>query len=192
MPHIKELPNTKLDPSGRTSKCFLEVGVSSFRDAASYVASLPYGRNSDRADFSLVLSEHRGTCSSKHALIATLAQELELPISLKIAIYKMTEDNTPGVGTVLDAHGLDYLPEAHCFLDFRGFRIDLTSAERSGDLIDTFLYSENIDPSQVVSYKTQFHRNFLSEWLQAEAASKHLTLDEVWAIREECIARLSA
>jgi hypothetical protein len=33
------------------------------------VKNIPYGRNSNRTDFSLVISENKGTCSSKHAFL---------------------------------------------------------------------------------------------------------------------------
>jgi hypothetical protein len=58
------------------------------------VRSLPYGRNSDHSDWRLVLGEGRGTCSTKHALLADLARENRRHVALMLGIYEMDEDNT--------------------------------------------------------------------------------------------------
>ena len=39
-----------------------------------------------------------------------------------LGIYEMSDRNTPGVGRVLTAHGLSYIPEAHCYLRCQGER----------------------------------------------------------------------
>ncbi|MEO8071760.1 MAG: hypothetical protein ABI686_00790 [Acidobacteriota bacterium] len=56
---------------------------------------MPYGRNSNRADFNLVLKENRGMCATKHALLAALAAEHNQPVFLTLGIYEMNEGNTP-------------------------------------------------------------------------------------------------
>jgi hypothetical protein len=66
---------------------------------------LPYGRNSDRSDWRLVLGEGRGTCSAKHALLADLARENRRHVALVLGIYEMDEDDTQEIGTVLDRNG---------------------------------------------------------------------------------------
>jgi hypothetical protein len=53
---------------------FAARGVADFRAAGRYLQHLPYGRTADRADFVAVLREGRGTCSTKHALLAALAR----------------------------------------------------------------------------------------------------------------------
>src|SRR5580692_6589030 len=93
------LPDGILRTATPISDGFRQVGCNSYRSAARYLCELPYGRNSDRSDFRLVLPEGRGTCSTKHALLAALAIEQHLPVSLVIGIYDMTEENTPGVGS---------------------------------------------------------------------------------------------
>lgn len=49
--------------------------ISTWEELTTYVQKIPYGRNSIRDDFSLVVTENRGTCSSKHALLKSLALE---------------------------------------------------------------------------------------------------------------------
>lgn len=51
------------------SNLFLTLSITTFREALKYVHELPYGRNNNRTDYLLVISEKCGTCSTKHALI---------------------------------------------------------------------------------------------------------------------------
>jgi hypothetical protein len=67
---LETLPNFDLDPGSTISAQFLFYGKRDYHAAASYVQSLPYSRNSERSDYGLVLAERRGTCSTKHALLA--------------------------------------------------------------------------------------------------------------------------
>lgn len=168
-------------------------GFTTFRQVADAVWRLPYGRNSDRANPLLVLSEGCGTCSTRHAFLAMLAREAaDTELELVLGTYMMSEANTPGVGAVLAPHGLDAIPEAHCFLRAAGERVDLTHPPGAlpGEPIANFRYEEVIEPTQIGDYKLAYHRAAIARWLQ-EADAPSLTLDEAWAIREGCIAALS-
>ncbi len=152
----------------------------------------PYGRNSHRSDFLLVLPEERGTCSTKHALLAAVAREQNLLIVLTLGIYEMHERNTPGVGIVLDQHGLSAIPEAHCYLAYQGVRIDITrSGAEPTEPISRFLYEEAIVPEQIGDYKVQLHQRFLCDWIAEKGSPTSLSFAEIWRIREKCIAALA-
>src|ERR1041385_4464432 len=90
---ITDLPDTQLAQTG-LSASFRNVGCLSFTDAARYVMHLPYGRNTRRSDYQLVLIEQKGTCSTKHALLTALARELGIAVDLMLALYDMSEQNT--------------------------------------------------------------------------------------------------
>ncbi len=181
----RDLPEFRLS-DGEIASEFREFGIESFRAAASHVRDLPYGRNSDRSNYRLVLDEGRGTCSTKHALLAALALEHGAGIELRIGIYLMSGINTPGTARVLRRHGLPGLPEAHCYLAYRDERIDVTGVE--GGVIAKFLHEESIKPIQIGPYKVERHRTFLQTW----ALERRLDPDHVWRVREECIAALSS
>ena len=181
----EKLPDFGLGTSGDFGSRFCALGAEDFRTAARYVRDLPYGRNSDRSDFSLVLPEGRGTCSTKHALLAALAREHDADVELRLGVYLMDGANTPGVADVLDAHGLAGLPEAHCYLAYRGERVDVTGA--GADAVQRFLHEEVIEPGQIGAYKVDMHRKFVRTW----AAGRGLDPERVWSAREECIGALS-
>ncbi|HET7270165.1 MAG TPA: hypothetical protein VFI90_03680 [Rubrobacter sp.] len=180
------LPNFDLETGASLSAQFIVHGKRDYHAAARYVQCLPYGRNSERSDYGLVLAEGRGTCSTKHALLAALAREHDSPVELRLGIYEMDGKDTPGVGPVLCRHGIDGVPEAHCYLAYRGSRVDLTRTE-STEPVEEFLHEETIEPEGIGAHKVDTHRRFVREW----ASQRNLDFEEVWRIREECILALS-
>jgi hypothetical protein len=187
-----DLPPEPLTGDGVLTAGLRARGLVDFAQAARWVQALPYGRTSNRDDVTRVVTEGRGTCSTKHALLAALAAELGLDLVLTLGIYEMSEANTPGVGPVLERHGLTSIPEAHCYLMGEEGRIDLTREVVAAEPISAFLHEEPIRVDQIGAYKTERHRRALAEWIARDGAAGGRTLSEVWAIREECIARLSA
>jgi len=186
------LPAVSLHPCGFITRTFLARGICDFQSAARYLHYLPYGRNTNRADFRLVLDEGRGTCSTKHALLAELAHEQDTPVALTLGIYAMHERNTPGVGRILEKYGLSFLPEAHCYLTYTKSRVDITrSGVESNESIAQFLHEETITPAQIGEYKVELHQRFLRVWLVNEKRAGGRMFEEIWKIREECIAALA-
>jgi Transglutaminase-like superfamily len=188
----ESLPASKLKPCGRVAAAFIARDIEDYRSAARYLRALAYGRNSSRTDPLAVLREKRGTCSTKHALLARLAAEQQLPIRLMLGIYEMSERNTPGVGRVLEKYGLACVPEAHCYLMYDDDRIDITRAVNGAEPIAKFLHEEVISPDQIADYKVAVHQRFLRNWIDTAATARAMSLDAAWKIREECIAALAA
>lgn len=186
------LPDAPLGRVGSVSAGFLRRGCSTYREAARYVHALPYGRTRPRDDFRAVLSEGRGTCSTKHALLAELAAEQGLDVRLTLGIYAMSERNTPGVGAVLEASGLSRIPEAHCYLRFGDARVDVTRSgvDPAPDVVEPCA-EQTIDPPQIGDYKVAYHREHMREWLERQSPRPALGVEELWALRERCIAALT-
>ncbi len=187
------LPDTPLRPAGDITAQFLTVGVADFRRAAAYLNRLPYGRNTRREDGRAVLKDGRGTCSTKHALLAALAAELHMDeIALTLGLFKMTERNTPGVGAVLAQYDLPYMPEAHCYIRYREMRVDITrSGQEPSEPISQLMHETPISPEQIGAYKTDWHQRLIQQWVTASDMAKGRSWEEVWRIREACIAALS-
>ena len=173
------------------SSLAVSKGIETWEQLLKFVQLLPYGRNSNRNDFSLVLREERGSCSSKHALLKLIADENRIPdVKLILAIYRMNRSITPGIGFELENQGLKYIPEAHCYLKIGNLYEDFTTVSSTYErLKDDILIEKEIKPFQVIQDKIDFHRNFIKDWLEQESIA--LNFEEVWMIRETCIKNLS-
>lgn len=124
---LGDLPDFSLKVNGPVSRKIVEMDIHRFHDAIHFVRNLKYGRNSSKLKLTNVIDEDQGTCSTKHALIKTILNEHEVnSIHLMLGIYPMNDQNTPGVGHVLNKYQLDYIPEAHNYLKYRETRYDYT------------------------------------------------------------------
>jgi len=183
--------NFKLDNTKPYSKLCINVGFNDFKSISNYFKSLPYGRNSDRSNFKLVLIEKKGTCASKHAFLKELAIENKQPkIKLFLGIYKMNEANTSGIQPLLTKYKLNYLPQAHNYLKINEELLDITRSEVSEtNFIDDLIFEEEITPNQVLDYKRELYQSYLKKWRTNEKID--YSFDEIWSIREEGIDILS-
>lgn len=184
------IPNLNIDPkAGPLSGKLATKNINSLKDLLDWLAELPYSRNSDRSDFTLVLEENKGTCSTKHALVRALANENSWPdIDLYIGFFFMDAKVYPRLGEILKKAGLEGLPEAHTFLVIDGNYIDVTSKNIpiSEDLI---VDEMEIEPQGIGDFKETIHKGFMMDW--AEEEKINLPLDQLWAIREACIKELA-
>ncbi len=153
------------------------------------VKMLPYGRNSDRSDYSLVPVEKKGSCSTKHAYIRSIALEKGWQqVTLFLCIYMMNRENTPDVTSVLFKYGLSEIPEAHTFLEINNSVVDVTGLSESAvPFENSIVLKEEIQPNQIGNYKINFHQRFIALWADSTAYSPN----GIWKIREECIQSLS-
>lgn len=173
------------------SKACRQHTIMDFHQAVDWIHQLVYGRNSRKDQLECLLTEQRGTCSTKHAFIAQLALENEVEgIQLIMGIYQMNARNTPGIGAILTEHQLAYLPEAHNYLNYAGQRIDLTNLPNAqASPFDALMEEIEITPQQIAQFKAQYHQAFLKRWIENE--NSPLSLDQIWLIRESCIAALA-
>jgi len=166
-------------------------GIESWEQLIEIVKNLPFGRNSNRTDFKLVIKEQKGSCSSKHSFLKKIAELNNIPnIELVLGIYKMNKSNTPNIGNVLTDNSLDFIPEAHCYLKIHGKRTDVTTLQSDIENVEKDIIQEvEIQPEQVIEYKVEFHKIFLRNWILENKLK--MNFDELWGIREKCIENLS-
>lgn len=174
------------------SEAFRNAGINTFAEACNFIAKLPYGRNANREDFGLVLSEQKGTCSSKHALLAELALENGHPeVELIAGIFLMSGETHAKLTTFFEKKPYASLPECHCYLHFKGERFDFTDTSDTLERIAPKLVREQrIDPNQVSDWKIVIHKDYLQRWLNRNPGIG-MTLDAIWKEREEAISILS-
>ena len=189
---LDRLPGTPLDGPGPLGREFRDLGCETFRDAARWVQRLPYGRNADRTRPELVLQERQGTCSTKHALLALLAEEQGLDVEMRLVFIRLDRGTSPAVAGVLERHGVDFLPEAHCVLRTAHGTVDLTHPDGSGEPPEIFEEAA-IDPEELGEPKVLRHRSRLAKLLTDDRElGKRFDLDQLWDVREECIAALKS
>ena len=188
---MDKLPDFKLSNTFPISKPCIEKQLRTFEDVCYYVQQLPYGRNSNRSDFSLVMNEGRGTCSTKHAFLSQIAIENSIQnVDLYIGIYQMNSQNTKGIRSVLNQFEIAFLPEAHTYLKIDGKTFDFTSVNSEGlKFKDSLMSEEKILPYQIRAHKIKRHQDFLKNWIEKNNIA--YSFEEIWNIREACIAKLS-
>lgn len=181
----------KLKSKDKLTELTKSNGVETWNELTNFIKNLPYGRNKNRIDFGLVLSEKKGTCSSKHALLKNIADLNNVPnINLVIGIYRMTELNTPKIGAELTKNSIEFIPEAHCYLKINGKRTDLTTKKSEFKKIEKDIIQEKeIEPEQVAKFKVEYHKKFIENWLKE--SNSEFEFDQIWKIREKCITNLT-
>lgn len=169
----------------------IESGCVTWEDLVRSVRNFKYGRGENRGDFEKVWYQRMGTCSTKHGFLYRVAKLNGFnTVQLIVGIYLMTPSNTPKVGTVLEQHQLEGIPEAHCYLKVGDTYLDATSSNSSYEGIASDIMNEKVvEPEFLISDKIDHHKKFMDAW--RKEINSNLSLGELWSIREECIQALS-
>jgi hypothetical protein len=165
-------------------------GFESFEQLAEHVRKLPYRRTANTEKPLGVLRQGRGTCSAKHQLLAAVAQDCgHSEVQLIVGIYEMSEENTPGVGAVLNTASLTGIPEAHCYLSIEGERFDFTGLPAgSSSPFAALLAEHTVSSTNLSQVKVELHKAAIAAW----ASNRGISKEAAWAAREACIAALAA
>jgi hypothetical protein len=185
----EKLENRRLNTVSVLGKLLNSKGITTWSELTKFIHNLPYGRNSKREDFTLVLSEGKGTCSSKHAFLKLVANENGWDdIELILAMVKINATNTPIISRMLKNRDLDYFPEAHCYLKYGDERMDYTFPNTNEfNFNDDLLVERIIQPNSVIEFKINFHISYMKQWCSIHDHS----FDRIWLLREKYIRRLS-
>lgn len=186
------LPDFNISAAGKLSDVCLAYGLLTFKQLINFVWELPYGRNTNKNDLTTVFTDGCGTCGTKHALLKQVAIEQGVDgIRLMTGLFRMNGTNTPAVAKRLKENGLAFIPEAHCYLVYKGRRFDFTKAGSAAFDFEPYLIEEKeLQPDQITDYKVHYQKNYLRTWL-AKEAGLHMDPDTLWNIREQCIQDLS-
>lgn len=187
-------PNKPINNAGTISNHFLSSGITGFLDACDSVHRLPYGYNSDRDDLMILFKEKMGSCTTKHAVIATLAAELDLPIHKSIGIYAMTEALVTGTEAILKKYELPYVPMIHCFLEYGDYRVDLTEGNYNGknQPIDNMFYTEKVQPYISAKQEYLLYRQALKDHILSRQELEGVDIKRILHAREEGIELLKS
>ena len=194
MDNLIVFPDKVITKAGSITVEFQGMGIRSFLEACRYVYELPYGYNSDRDDLMILFKEKMGTCTTKHAVIATLAAELGLPITRGVGIYAMTETIVTGTDKILTEYGLPYVPMIHCFLEYGNYRVDLTEGNRNGKNrpVDDFLYTDRVAAAISAKDEYMIYRRALNEVILKRDELKGVDIKRLLHAREEGLKLLKS
>lgn len=183
--------NFKIESTEPLSQTFKALGIVDYRQACEYIKQLPYKRNKDRDNLLNVLEEEKGVCSTKHAVLRKLALENNHPeVELVLGIFKMDADYAPAIRSTLEQAGLDYIIEGHTYLKYNNEFYDYTTVTSDYKLFKDKVISEEIyEHNQIGDFKINLHRVAIHKWLDITPTISY-SLDEIWNIREQCIADL--
>ena len=186
------LPNPIIDKKGIISEKFIDLRIKNFWDACAYVHEIPYGYNSTPDDILILFKEGYGSCTTKHAVIATLAEELSIPVHKMIGIYAMNEDIVTGTNLILDKYHLPYLPMIHCFLVYDSYQVDLTEGNNNGKKhsIEEFLFTEKVIPNFSEKDEYLLYRKALKNHILIKKEMEGITMNDILHARIEGIALL--
>lgn len=183
------LQNATITSHGEINNAFLKAQIFNLYDAIAFIKKLTYGRTTDREKYLQVLNEKRGACSTKHALLAALADELSIPLKLMLGIVLITEKNSPNAAAILTHYQIEAIPEAHCYLKYDNDTLDITFPESSEFTLNYNLEREiYITPQQIGLFKVTKHQEFIKTWVKDKP---HLNFNLIWAAREHWIRELS-
>jgi len=188
MNEIKQLPNKEIKGSGCVGKKFVELEIDDFHRACGWVRDLPYGYNSNHSDPLIIFAERRGICSTKHGVIALLAQELGLDVHRMLGFYKLDENIVSGIHEILEKHGLSYIPQIHCFLSFHMNFVDLTKddchARKKG--LDEFDVMFRVQPDLSEMEELEYYKLGLEYYIMSDEKLANVEKDDLVAILQEC------
>lgn len=194
MDHYTVFPEKMILDAGPISRVFIDLGITRFHEACRYVHELPYGYNSDRDDLMILFKEKMGSCTTKHAVIATLANELGIFIEKSVGIYAMTEDLVTGTKKILEKYRLPYIPMVHCFLVHEDWRVDLSEGNVNGKNgpINRFLYTEKVAANIPAKDEYLLYRKALKDHVLCREELQGVDMKTILKAREEGIGLLRA
>jgi hypothetical protein len=108
-------------------------------------------------------------------------------VELIAGIFLMNAETHPVLAPFFQDKPYPSIPECHCYIRYKGERIDLTDTGNGMERITPKLVREQrIEPQQVVEWKPVIHRDYLQRWVNRNPQFDR-TLEQVWDEREECI-----
>jgi hypothetical protein len=187
-------PNSSIQNKGIISITFVNLKIKNFWDACKYVHELPYGYNSTTEDILILFKEGYGSCTTKHAVIVTLAEELSIAVHKNIGIYAMNEDIVTGTNQILEKYHLPYLPMIHCFLVYNSFHVDLTEGNNNGKnrSIEEFLFTKKVIPNYSEKDEYFLYKNALKDSILLRKEMEGIKIIDVLHARTEGIALLQS
>jgi len=177
-----------IQPIGPVSALALKFQLNTFQEVCDHLLHLPYRRPFGKTP-TAVLEEGCGTCSSKHGLLKTLAEEQgQGEVELVLCLFQMTSANTQGISKVLDNGPLSSIPELHTYIRWGDEKIDVTKPGFHVSNLQSGIGKEKTISLKELARKKEIHQEWMSDWLRINRSD--VLLADAWQQREACIEAL--
>ncbi|MBW4647035.1 MAG: hypothetical protein KME23_29320 [Goleter apudmare HA4340-LM2] len=188
MNSIELLPNINIQSQGIVSDKFLEIGIKTLGTACYWVQNLPYGLNSNNENSLIIFTEKCGTCTTKHGVIARLAQELEIGLYKNLGFYRLNNEIVTGIDEIIQPHGLTFMPEIHCFLEYNSIKIDLTAGNCNGKnkTIQDYDFVVRVNPDLTKEEYDNYYMSYLPKYFLIEPQLAELGIPQILQLLELC------
>ncbi|MEM6252522.1 MAG: hypothetical protein AAF821_06320 [Cyanobacteria bacterium P01_D01_bin.156] len=192
MHSISVLPNVDLLPQDPISEQCLRRELTTFHAACTWVKALPYGANSSSEDSVILFEEGYGNCTTKHGAIARLAQAHDLAVSKHLGFYRLNDDIVTGVSAILQSHGLDFIPQVHCFLAYENYRVDLTEGNCNGKnkTIEDYDFIVPVKPDLTEAEYKSIYREHLQRYYSITPQLATLGEEAILELLKQCDQQL--
>ncbi|MEM1252698.1 MAG: hypothetical protein AAGI69_09710 [Cyanobacteria bacterium P01_H01_bin.21] len=189
---IHILPDVALQPGDPISEQCLQRGLTTFHQACHWVKALPYGANASSEDSLILFADGYGNCTTKHGAIARLAAVYNLPISKHLGFYRLNDNIVTGVSAILAPHGLDFIPQSHCFLGYKDYRVDLTEGNCNGKnkTIEDYDFVIQVEPDLTEAQHEAIYRDHLRRYFTIEPTLATLGEETVFKLLIDCDRQL--
>lgn len=129
---VEKLPDAAISASaGPASRQFCDRGLPTVQAAARWLQNLPYAPGAGMGPLR-ALDSGSGDCTSKHAALIALTDEVGVEVNLVWGIYRLDGSLVPAAGPVLAEWGLPFVPNVHCFVQSADRFVDLTEGNCTG------------------------------------------------------------
>lgn len=174
------LPDDPIRPErGPASRALRTLGPTTFRQAAAWIRSLPYGRSPSGRDPRWVTVEGRRTCSSGSGLLVHLAREQGVDARPVWLVHRLDGETEPAAAPALAEHGVQSVLEVHTVVAVGSVLFDVIRAH-AGEL--EVLARARPDLEDLGDAKVRWHRDLMTAAGEADR----------WPAREAAIRSLGA
>lgn len=192
MNNIEVLPNSQISSNGVISQQFYRRNLTTFHQACHWVKNLPYGSNSSNDDSLIIFQEGKATCTNKHGIISRLAEELDLEIYKNLGFYRLNDEIVTGINKIIEPYGLSFIPQIHCFLEYKNYRIDLTEGNCNGKnkTIEDYDFVVRVKPDLTHQEHETYYLEYLEKYFLIEPKLKELGAIKILELLAECEQQL--
>ena len=192
MNNIEVLPNPIISSNGAISQQFYHRNLTTFHQACHWVKNLPYGSNSSNDDSLIIFQEGKATCTNKHGIISRLAEELNLEVYKNFGFYRLNDEIVTGVNKIIEPYGLSFIPQIHCFLEYKNYRVDLTEGNCNGKnkTIEDYDFVVRVKPDLTHQEHEAYYLEYLAKYFPIEPKLKELGAIKVLELLAECEQQL--